>query len=402
MAYLLLLHRHQDRPGLIICAVDINKGNTMRIMKIALIILALLIGTTFPAQAIRVKDLASVKGVRDNQLVGYGLVVGLKGTGDGNKSPFTTQGLVNMLKHSGMTVNEADLKVKNVAGVLVTATLPPFIKSGQTLSVTISSLGDASSLQGGTLVATPLKGLDEEIYAIAQGPVSIGGFRPSGPVPPGSQENHLTVARIPDGATVEKEVPVSFSGKNEITLSLHSPDFTTVSRLKTAINGFLGGSFAKATDGATVSVTVPDTYRTQEISLLADLENLEVTPDAIAKVVVDERTGTIVMGENVRIDQLAISHGTLSIQVGADPNGDVAQGMIGKPLTDDMVRRMTGQIAANLGAPVTNKVIKLSPGVTLGELVRALNSVGAAPRDLIAIFQAIKAAGAMQAELTII
>ncbi len=373
----------------------------MRIIKTAILIVTLIAWAT-QAQAVRVKDLASVKGVRGNQLVGYGLVVGLNGTGDGNKAAFTTQGLANMLKNVGMTVNENDLKVKNVAGVMITATLPPFIKAGQALDVTLSSLGDASSLQGGTLVATPLKGLDEEIYAIAQGPVSIGGFKTSGQAPDGSQDNHLTVARIPEGATVEKEVPVSFGGKNEITLSLNAPDFTTVSRLTTAINAFLGGPFAKSTDGATVTVAVPSDYRQQEISLLAALENLDISPDSIAKVVVDERTGTIVMGENVRINQLALSHGNLSIQVSADPNQAVGKEMVGKIMTDDMVRKMTDEIAAKNGNRKDNKLVKLSPGVTLGELVRALNSVGAAPRDLIAIFQAIKAAGAMQAELTII
>jgi len=372
----------------------------MRIIKTAILIVSLLTWAT-EAQAVRVKDLASVKGVRGNQLVGYGLVVGLNGTGDGNKAAFTTQGLANMLKNIGMTVNENDLKVKNVAGVMITANLPPFIKAGQAIDVTLSSLGDASSLQGGTLVATPLKGLDEEVYAIAQGPVSIGGFKTSGKTPDGSQENHLTVARIPEGATVEKEVPVSFGGKNEITLSLNAPDFTTVSRLTAAINASLGGAFAKATDGATVSVAVPDDYRQQEIALLATLENLDIAPDSIAKVVVDERTGTIVMGENVRIDQLALSHGCLTIQVNADQGQAVAKEMVGKVLTDDMVRKMTDEMVVKSGKP-KDKLVKLAPGVTLGELVRALNSVGAAPRDLIAIFQAIKAAGAMQAELTII
>jgi len=371
------------------------------IIRLAIISTLILVAST-PAWAVRVKDLAAVKGVRNNQLVGYGLVVGLNGTGDGNKSAFTTQGLANMLKHIGMTVNEADIKVKNVAGVMITATLPPFVKAGQTIDVTLSSLGDASSLQGGTLVATPLKGLDDQTYAIAQGPVSIGGFKATGSEAPGSQNNHLTVARIPEGATVEKEVPVSFGGKKEITLSLNSPDFTTVARLSKAINTFLGTSAAKAVDGSTVAVTVPVHYRDQEISLLAALENLEVAPDSIAKVVVDERTGTIVMGENVRIGELALSHGTLSIKVSADPNRAVGQDMMGKPVTDDIVRKISEEISAKNGAPQTNKLVKLAPGVTLAELVRALNSVGAAPRDLIAIFQAIKAAGAMQAELTII
>ena len=373
----------------------------MKIIPTALLVFTLL-ATTSEAQAVRVKDLAAVKGVRGNQLVGYGLVVGLNGTGDGNKSAFTTQGLTNMLKSVGMSVNGNDLKVKNVAGVMVTATLPPFIKAGQPLDITLSSLGDASSLQGGTLVATPLKGLDEETYAIAQGPVSIGGFKASGAVAEGTQDNHLTVARIPAGATVEREVPVSFAGKNEITLSLNAPDFTTVSRLTQAINTFLGGNAARAKDGATVAVAVPNRYRQQEIALLAELENLEVSPDAISKVVIDERTGTIVMGENVRISELALSHGSLSVQVTNDPNQPPGKDLVGKVLTDDMVRKMTDDIAAKNGKSKSNKLVKLTPGVTLGELVRALNSVGAAPRDLIAIFQAIKAAGAMQAELSII
>jgi flagellar P-ring protein precursor FlgI len=377
-----------------------SNHTTTSLIKTAMLVIAL-VALAAPAQAVRVKDLASVQGVRGNQLVGYGLVVGLNGTGDGNKSPFTTQALTNMLKNVGMVINQADLKVKNVAGVMVTATLPPFIKAGQPLDVTLSSLGDASSLQGGTLVATPLKGLDDEIYAMAQGPVSIGGFKATGPVPDGSQTNHLTVARVPNGATVEREVPVSFAGKNMITLSLNSPDFTTVSRMTKAINTFLGSAYAKAADGATVTVAVPETYREQQVALLAALEMLDVDPDAIAKVVVDERTGTIVMGENVRIGELALSHGTLSIRVAADPN-QIGKDKLGKPLTDDMVREMTAQLAANNGKPQENRVINLTPGVTLAQLVRALNSVGAAPRDLIAIFQAIKAAGAMQAELTII
>lgn len=359
----------------------------------------------FPCQqagAVRVKDLASVKGVRNNQLIGYGLVVGLNGTGDGNKAAFTTQALVNMLKNMNIPVNERDIKVKNVAGVLVTATLPPFVKPGQAIDVALSSLGDASSLQGGTLVATPLKGLDNQVYAIAQGPVSIGGFQTRGTPPDGSQDNHLTVARIPAGATVEREVPVSFKNKDTITLSLNNADFTTVSRLAKAVNTYLNGPYANAMDGATVAIEVPEPFKTHEVGFIAALENLEVQPDTKAKVVVDERTGTIVMGENVRISDLALSHGNLSIQVSAQADSAIPREMIGQILTDEMVKKMTKSIAAPGGNNQQNKLITLTPGITLGEMVRALNSVGAAPRDLIAIFQAIKAAGAMQAELEII
>jgi len=370
---------------------------------ITLLLGLILSGNASESQAARIKDLAAVKGVRPNQLVGYGLVVGLDGTGDGNKAAFTTQGLVNMLKNMGVPVAEQDIKVKNVAGVLVTATLPPFIKAGQAIDVTLSSLGDASSLQGGTLVATPLKGLDDQIYAMAQGPVSIGGFETTGAQAPGTQQNHLTVARIPGGATVEREVSVSFADKPEIRLSLNAPDFTTISRMTGAIDAFLGGKYATAQDGATVAVEVPEAYKNREIAFLADLENLDVDPDAIARVVVDERTGTIVMGEGVRISELALSHGNLSIQVSAETGQPpISKDMVGQIITDDMVRKMTDAIRTPPGATKTNRLIGLSPGVTLGELVRALNSVGAAPRDLIAIFQSIRAAGALQAELEII
>nr|MBF0221268.1 flagellar basal body P-ring protein FlgI [Desulfobulbaceae bacterium] len=377
----------------------------MRLALQLLCILSLTVIFTLPADyahAVRIKDLASVKGVRSNQLIGYGLVVGLNGTGDGNKAAFTTQALVNMLKSMGIPVNENDIKVKNVAGVLVTANLPPFVKAGQAIDVVLSSLGDASSLQGGTLVATPLKGLDDQVYAVAQGPISIGGFQSTGAPADGIQANHLTVARIPDGATVEREVPVSFAGKKEIILSLNTPDFTTISRLSAAVNSYLNGPFATAVDGATVSIQIPENMDDQQIGFIASIENIEVIPDSTAKVVVDERTGTIVMGENVRISNLALSHGNLSIQVSDKPNSPIPNEMIGQILTDEMVRKMTDAISTPGGNAQQSKLINLTPGVTLGEMVRALNSVGAAPRDLIAIFQAIKAAGALQAELKII
>jgi len=376
----------------------------MKLIRITTILgLILLINwSAAPAGAVRLKDLASVKGVRGNQLIGYGLVVGLDGTGDGNNSPFTMQGLANMLKNIGMTVNENDIKVKNVAGVLVTANLPAFIKSGQTIDVTLSSLGDASSLQGGTLIATPLKGLNGKTYAMAQGPISIGGFQTIGPQPPGSQKNLLTVARIPNGATVEKEVPVSFADKDQLTISLANPDFTTITRVTKAINTHLHGPYATAQDGATVKVKVPKDFKGRIIALLAALEDLEIRPDSIAKVVIDERTGTVVMGENVRISRLALAHGSLSIQVSAPQGPPIPNSMIGQVLTPQLAQQITSRIS---NAPTTtsrNNLAELNPGVTIGKLVQALNSVGAAPRDLIAIFQAIKAAGAMQAELKII
>lgn len=334
------------------------------------------------AQAGKLKDLASVKGVRHNQLVGYGLVVGLDGSGDSTKTPFTTQALKNMLESMGVHVNKEDLKVKNVAGVLVTSSLPPFTKIGQTIDVTLSSLGDAKSLQGGTLIATPLKGLDKNTYAIAQGPISIGGFEVQGATN-GSfiQKNHITVAKIPNGASVEREVPVNIADKDKLALSLHTPDFTTVNTMVNTINESLGGPYAVALDGATAEVTVPESYKNNTIGLLAKIENLNVQQDIRAKVIMDERTGTVVMGANVQIGELAVAHGNLSLEITAANTG-------------------TGPtLSAKEGK---EKLIHMKEGVTLNEVVRALNALGTTPRDLISIFQSIQASGALEAELEII
>jgi len=354
------------------------------------------------SQAARLKDLASLQGARTNQLVGYGLVVGLDGTGDGSKSAFTTQALSNMLKNMGMQVNTSDLKVKNVAGVMVTAKLPAFVKKGQNIDITLSSLGDASSLQGGTLITTPLKGMNGKVYAIGSGPVSIGGFEVRGGQTDGLQENHMTVARIPNGATVEREVPVSFADKDSITLSLNQPDFTTVSRMLRVINSYLNGPYASAKDGATVRIRIPEEYKGRNIAFISGIETLQVTPDSMAKVVMDERTGTIVMGENVRIKELALAHGNLSIQVAAGDTPLITKDMVGQTLTDEMVRKLRNRLKYPPNANQKDQLMDMSPGVSLGDLVRALNSVGVTPRDLISIFQTIKASGALQAELEII
>ncbi|ADH87013.1 flagellar basal body P-ring protein FlgI [Desulfurivibrio alkaliphilus] len=335
--------------------------------------------------AVRLKDLASIQGVRHNQLVGYGIVVGLDGSGDGRNAAFTIQGLANAMRNMGLNINPDDIQVRNAAAVMVTAKLPPFAKSGQNIDVTVSSVGDASSLQGGTLLVTPLKGLDNQIYAIAQGPLSIGGFEPQGPTAPGRQQNHQTVARIPSGASVEREVPVSFAQREEIVISLNSPDFTTVQRMTQAINNHLGNSAAHPRDGATVVVRVPENYRDNEIFLLAELENLQIVPDNRARVVLDERTGTVVMGENVRIRELAVAHGDLNLQV-APALGP-----------EELLQPDAAPMAAE-----GDQLVRLDPGATLGEVVQALNAVGVAPRDLIAIFQSIKASGALNAELEII
>ena len=336
------------------------------------------------AMAVRLKDVATVKGVRTNQLVGYGLVVGLDGTGDGSKSPFTSQALTNMLDNMGIHVNQNDLKVKNVAGVMLTANLPAFSKNGQTIDVTLSTLGDAKSLQGGTLIATHLKALDGKIYAIAQGPVSIGGFM-AGKSNDQVQKNHVNVARIPNGATVEREVPFSIKGKKEIVLNLNSPDFTTMSRVVNAIDTMLAGPYAKARDSATVGVTIPEKFIDSEVAFMAALENVDIVPDSKAKIIIDERTGTVVMGSNVRLKPIAVAHGNLNVEVANYEN-------ITSPLDNfNILAREQG-----------NKLAPINPGTTLGALVTALNVIGVTPRDLIAILQSIKAAGALDASLEII
>ncbi len=342
----------------------------------------------------RLKDIASIEGVRSNQLVGYGLVVGLDGTGDGTQAQFTTQAIVNMMERMGINVDPNKVKVKNVASVMVTAQLPPFAKVGQKIDVLVSSIGDAKSLQGGTLLLTPLRGVDGKIYALAQGPISIGGFAASG-AGASVQKNHPTVGRIPNGATVEATVPVDIDDKKNLKISLNQPDFTTVVRAARAINRTIGIPIAKAVDAETISVKIPPKYWGNAVGLIARIENVKVTPDVQAKVVVDERTGTVVMGENVRISEVAIAHGNLSIQIKENP-------MVSQPApfsNGQTVVVSNTQIKAKEGG---GKLILLKPGATIGQLVRALNAVGVTPRDLIAILQAIKAAGALQADLVVI
>jgi flagellar P-ring protein precursor FlgI len=366
--------------------------------KYAIIILAVMVAAACfcqSAMGARIKDVASIKGVRSNQLVGYGLVFGLDGTGDKQQTRFTVQSLVNMLEDNGIRVDKDKVKVKNVAAVMVTADMPPFSRIGNTLDVLVSSIGDAQSLVGGTLVMTPLKGVDGNVYALAQGPISIGGVGASGGG--GSVTvNHLLAGRISDGATVEREIPMSLEGKTALTMMLSEPDFTTASRVEGAINTALGLSAARMLDSGTLEITIPENRRSNVAAFLADIEGLSVTPDAVAKVVVNERTGTVVMGENVRISTVAISHGNLSITISesamvSQPSPLAEQGeTVVVPRTDISVEEQQ----ANL--------MVVDGGATIGELVGALNAIGVTPRDLISIFQSIKAAGALQADLEII
>ncbi len=348
-----------------------------------------------PAAAIRLKDIANFKGVRPNQLIGNGLVVGLNGTGDGTNVDFNVQELANMLSHLGINADREKMKVKNIASVAVTALLPPFSRVGSRIDVVVSSMGDAKSLQGGTLLLTPLKGVDKQVYALAQGPVSVGGFSASGQAGGGVTKNHPTAGRITGGGTVEKEIPLDLLDKDIFTLSLHDADFTTSQRAVTAINKALQGTYALSRDGGTISVKLPPQYKGRVVPLLASLENLHINPDMVAKVVLDERNGTVVMGSNVRISTVAIAHGNLMVRIKEKPR-------ISQPLPFS-----EGETAVVPDSTVTvregaNRLMVLPEGVSIGQVVQALNAIGVTPRDLIAILQAIKAAGALQAELEII
>jgi flagellar P-ring protein precursor FlgI len=363
-------------------------------MKIRILLLALLLMTTGLAQAERIKDLASIAGVRSNQLVGYGLVVGLNGTGD--KTKFTGQTLRNMLVEMGINIPPGtDPKSKNVAAVSVHAELPAFIKPGQTIDVTVSSLGDAKSLRGGSLLMTSLKGADGEIYAMAQGNMVVGGFGADAGDGSRVTVNIPSAGRVPNGATVERTVQNAFNVGDSIILNLHNPDYTTASRLSDAINHTLGKGTARSMDGSSIKVNAPRDP-SQRVPFLSLIENLELSPgEAPARVVVNSRSGTVVIGQHVRVSPAAVTHGNLSVTISADP--EVSQP---NPLS-------LGQtvITPNFDIEITeenSRMFVFNPGVSLDEIVRAVNQVGAAPGDLVAILEALKQAGALRADLVVI
>ncbi len=328
---------------------------------ITTVILALLVFDI--AQAARLKDIASVRGVRENQLIGYGLVVGLKGTGDG-KNEFTSKSLGRMLDKLGVKLSNQEVQSKNVAAVIITATLPAFAKAGNPMDVTVNAIGDASSLQGGTLLQSPLRAANEQIYAVAQGSVSIGGD---------GKDMHLTAGRLPNGAIIEKDIQSDFSNRRMFRLTLHNPDFTTAARSVLIINKELGGQYATAKDAGTIDVVTPFAYENKGVELLATIESIEINPDSRAVVVINEKTGTVVIGERVKISKIAISHGNLSIKVGGDKKGGAEE-----------------------------RVALLDPGASVGDLVQSLNKLGVTPKDLITILQSIKAAGALHGELEVL
>lgn len=364
------------------------------IAAIAALIMLILLGPA-DAGAVRIKDLADIQGVRQNQLVGYGLIVGLEGTGDGKKSVFTNRAASNMLEKMGVPVSPEEIKTKNIASVMVTAVLPPFARAGSRIDVVVSSIGDAENLQGGTLVLTPLKGVDGRVYAVAQGSISTGGFAVEGNAST-VQKNFLTVGRIPAGAVIEREIPFDFSRKDGLTLMLRQPDFTTCARVADAINERFPGAAAHAVDPGTVEVKVGGGYSGDIVRFATLIEGIEVHPDLAAKVVINERTGTVVMGQDVRISTVAVAHGNLSVQI--TEGAKVSQ-------PNEFSRRGETVVVPETEISVeegNNRLMLMNAGATIGEVVRALNALGVTPRDLIAIFQAIKAAGALQAQLEII
>ncbi len=354
---------------------------------------ALLLSSSI-AYAERVKDLASIAGVRSNQLIGYGLVVGLNGTGD--KTKFTGQSLRNMLVEMGINIPPGtDPKSKNVAAVSVHADLPPFMKPGQTIDITVSSLGDAKSLRGGSLLMTPLKGADGQIYAMAQGNLIVGGFGADAADGSRLTVNIPSAGRVPNGATVERAVRNALNVGDSIILNLHSPDFTTASRLSDAINHTLGKNTAFSMDASSVKVNAPRDPN-QRVPFLSLIENLELSPgEAPARVVVNSRSGTVVIGQHVQVSPAAVTHGNLSVTISANPE-------VSQPAPFSQGQTV---VTPNYSIDITeenSRMFVFNPGVSLDEIVRAVNQVGAAPGDLVAILEALKQAGALKADLVVI
>lgn len=363
----------------------------------AVLFAAALVASPIPAGATsRIKDMVDFEGVRENQLVGYGLVVGLNGTGDTLKDGgFTKQSLQAMLNRLGVKPTEKGLTSKNVAAVMVTATLPAFARMGSRIDVTVSALGDSTSLQGGTLLVTPLLGADGEVYAVSQGPVGVSGFTAKGQGQTVTK-NTPTAGRIASGAIVEREVGFEMLNMEVVRLNLRNPDLTTARRIAQRINAFLGEGAARPSDPTTIHLLVPESYRQNVVNLLTDIEQLRIDPDQVARIVIDQASGVIVMGENVRVSTVAIAQGNLTIRITETPQvsqpGPFSSGVTAvTPKTDITVDQDAG-----------NRMAIVRDGVTLQDLVGGLNSLGIGPRDLISILQAIKAAGALQAEIEVI
>lgn len=357
--------------------------------------LPLLIGFATPVAAVRVKDLASVEGARENQLIGYGLVVGLAGTGDRSQAVFSIQSLTNLLQRMGVSISPSATRVRNTAAVMVTATLPPFAQAGQRIDVTTASLGDASSIQGGLLLLTPLKAADGEVYAVAQGALTIGGFRAGGQ---GNSQtlNHPTVGRISGGALVERTAP-SPSPSSVFRLQLHRADFTTAARVSEAINQALGDgdTVARSESPGIIVVRTPSVYASRAVEFVSSIENLEVRSDAAARIVINERTGTLILGGDMRIRPVAILHGNLSVEI--QTSYEVSQPA---PLSGGETKVVPDVKVSAKEQRSQNIVLK--QGASVEDLVKALGAIGSTPRDILSILESLKVAGALDAEIEVI
>ncbi|HZH27268.1 MAG TPA: flagellar basal body P-ring protein FlgI [Azospirillaceae bacterium] len=364
-------------------------------LRIALLAAAFVAGAGQAFAQTRIKDIVDFEGVRDNLLIGYGLVVGLNGTGDTlRNSPFTEQSLTGMLERLGVNIRGSTLRTRNIAAVMVTAKLPPFASQGTRIDVNVAALGDANSLQGGQLLVTPLLGADGEVYGVAQGSIAVSGFVAQGQAATVTR-GVPTSGRIAGGAIVEREIEFALAELPLLRLSLRNPDFTTAQRISQAINGALGGGAAQPVDPATVVVNVPPSQRRDIVALMTQIEQLRVIPDQVARVVIDEASGVIVMGENVRISTVAIAQGNLTVRITETPQvsqpAPFSQGQtVVVPRTDVEVDDQSDR-----------RLAVLRSGVTLQELVEGLNALGVGPRDMISILQAIKASGALQAEIEV-
>ena len=375
--------------------LKVKKFNTKnRILIIPLLLLFTFYFSLFTfGYAERIKDIASFEGVRENQLLGYGLVLGINGTGDTGLA--TLQGIANMLQRMGITVKPRDIMAKNTAAVMVTATLPPFPKPGSKIDALVSTLGDAKSLQGGTLLLTPLKGPDSKVYALAQGPVSIGGFVGGGG---GNvvQKNHPTAGKVPQGVIVEQDLHFTLGNGDEIKIFLHQPDFTTATTLARKVNETLNFEYASTIDPSAVRLKIPPAYMDKKVEFITLIEGLDISVDIPARIVINERTGTVVIGDKVRISPVAIAHGNLTIEI--KTKFGVSQP---PPFAPEKAKTVVVP-QTDVTAKEQKAFLMEVSGTTLGEIVRALNALGVTPRDLIAILQALKASGSLKAELEII
>ncbi len=387
---------------------------TNRVSLFSAIIAVALALTAALAEGARIKDIASIGGVRENQLIGYGLVVGLAGTGDDIKNGFTRESLANMLSRQGLAMKDKVIKSENIAAVMITASLPPFAKIGSKIDVLVSSIGNAKSLLGGTLLMSPLRGADGEVYAVAQGAVTIGGFSAAGGGGGGVTKNHTSVGRIVNGASIERELIHDFEQTRTLTINLFQPDFTTANRLGQVLAERIKDIETKTIDSSTIVVKMGDFFSGNAIRLVSLIENIDVPVDNAAVVVLNEKTGTVVMGENVRISTVAIAHGNLSIQIKEEARVSQPLPFAPRPTGEPPVAGPGGVIVAPGGQTVVTKdtavtvdegkqqLLLVPQGVSIQEVVKALNAIGVSPRDLITILQTIKAAGAMQADLRII